>query len=242
MKLAHGGNAITLAGPPGNMAAVTPLAVAARTIIPVTIRIAGQPAIQRASVRPFGNGRSEIRLRLPLDTPPGTYDAEGVLDGKPLRMVVEVEPVIRIRVHPRQTRVSAAPHARVEFGLSIVNSGNVPFVVPKSDAFDLDDTAGQDRALGRSLRAADAPGERRADQLFEELRQSHGGEARVAVLRGPGRIEPGETGELACVLDVPDMAKAEHSYLGAWQLGNAGHVIVVDVTGSTTRGNGEVTK
>jgi hypothetical protein len=114
-----------------------------------------------------------------------------------------------------------------------MNSGNVPFDVPKSDVFDLDDAVGQERALGKTLRAPLAKGERRVDLLFDELAVNHGGEAHVAVRSGAGRLAPGESRQLTCLLDVPATAKEGRSYTGPWRLGNTAHVIVADIMTST---------
>lgn len=239
MKVDAGRETITLSGPPRNTAAVVRLETPRHRVVPITIEIAGQPAIYRAFVRPFGVGKSQIRLRLPHDTPPGTYSGESIIGGKPRSVVLEVEPLEQIRVQPIRTVLSAAAGSAVEFGLTIVNDGNVPFDVPRAAAFDLDAAAGQDKALGRALRAPLAQGERRVDRFFEEMRESHGGEARVAVMSGAHRLEPGEASELTCRLDVPVMAKEGYTYLGAWQIGNAGHVIVVEVTRDARPKNGK---
>ena len=232
------GEEITLGGPPRHITGIVPLVVSRGTVVPISISVGGQSTIYRAVVRPTGKERSELRLRLPAETPPGVYSGEGTIEGRPQRIMIVVEPVIRIQVQPKQTNVTAAATSSVEFGLTVMNSGNVPFDVPKTDVFDFDDSLGQDRALGRTLRAPLSQGERRIDRYFEELRESHGGEARVAVRSGAGRLEPGESRELTCLLDVPASARAGHSYLGPWQLGNAAHVIVADITSGARPDNG----
>ncbi|MGH7502066.1 MAG: hypothetical protein ACREL7_09940 [Longimicrobiales bacterium] len=230
MSAARGGEAITLSGPPSNTSGVAPLDSGGRAIVAITLELAAGPAIYRASVRPLGHGTSEIRLRLPADTPPGTYNGEGPFGGGPRDIVVEVEPVLRLRIHPRRTSLAAEAGARSEFEITLVNSGNVPFDVPKQSMLDLDDAEGQDRALGRALRAELPVGERRVDRFFEELRADHGGEARVAVASGGVRLEPGEASELTCRLELPLTVQEGRSYFGAWQLGNASHLINVDIT------------
>ena len=236
MKAVRRGDEITLSGPPRHTAVVVPIDLSAERIVPISISVANQPAIYRAVVRAFGSGKSEILLRLPGDTPPGKYTGEGTVGGKTRAIVVEVEPDMRLRVQPKQTLVSVAASSRVEFSLSVLNGGNVPFDVPKSGVLDLDDAAGQDLALGRTLRASLSRGERRVDRYFEELREGHAGEARVTVRNGAGRLEPGDSRELTCVLDVPAVAKEGRLYVGAWQIGNVAHVIVAEIrTGTQTR-------
>lgn len=225
------GDEITLSGPPRSMTGVYPFEVSGSTVVPISLSVGGESTIYRAVVRAE---RNEIRLRLPGETAPGSYTGEATIEGKACRVVAHVEPIVRIRVQPRQTSVTAAPTAQVEFCCSVMNEGNVPFAVPKADVFDLDDAAGQDKALGRTLRAPLTGGERRIDRFFDELRDSHGGEARVAVRNGAGPLEPGESRELACVLTVPATAQAGRSYVGSWPLGNAAHVIVAEILTGTT--------
>jgi hypothetical protein len=68
------------------------------------------------------------------------------------------------------------------------------------------------------------------DRFFEELRADHAGQARVVVTAGGGSIQPGTSRDLTCRLEIPITAQAGRSYMGAWQLGNAAHLITVDVT------------
>jgi hypothetical protein len=220
---------LTLTGPPRNMAVVVPRDEFDGRVVPISISVGGEPAIYRAVVRRHGRDLSEIRLRLPEDTPPGTYSGEGTIGGRQRGVVVEVEPVQRVRVHPRATVVTAAASSNAEFMVSVLNSGNVPFEIAKEDTFDLDDDSGQDRALGRALRAPLGEGESRVDRFFDELRASHGGEARVVVKSGAGRLMPGESRELSCVLEVPPSVREGHSYAGSWAVGNGVHVVIADI-------------
>ena len=240
MPPARGAKKFTLAGPPRNTTAVARLGVdaPAKAILPVTLKLAGQPAVFSALIKPFGEGTVEIRLRLPRQTPPGTYTGEAPIGGKQRPIVVEVESVTRLRMHPEQTLLSAEAGSKAEFRVTLVNRGNVPIDIPKAGAFDLDDDEGQDRALGRTLRAALREGERRVDRLFEEVRESHGGEARVTVRTGAGRLDPGDSCGLTCVLDVPATVQAGRSYLGVWEIANANHVIVVGVAKGSPPNNG----
>ncbi len=229
MSTIRGAEGITLAGPPRKVTAVVRLVAPPGAVMSVELLIAGKPVIYRASVRRFGEGTSEIRLRLPRDTPPGIYVGEAVLGDEELPITVEVEAAGKLRVRPKQTLLSAEAGSRAEFVVVVLNSGNVSVDIPKAGVFDLDDTEDQDRAWGRTLRAKLPEGEHRIDRFFEEIRGSHGGEARVAVRTGGGRLDPGESSELSCLLDVPVTVQVGRSYLGAWQIANASQLIVVEV-------------
>src|SRR5678816_434179 len=98
MMATRPGNEIALAGPPRNMTGVVASDVSKSAVIPISIKVKGESTVYRAVVRPARNGVSEIRLRLPNDTPPGAYTGEATIDGAPRRVTLAVEPVMRIRV------------------------------------------------------------------------------------------------------------------------------------------------
>ena len=226
----HAPELITLTGPPRNASAIVRLEAGGQRVLTVALKLAGGIAVHKAYVRPFGEGTSEIRLRLPREMPPGRYSGEVMVGESRMGIMVEVEPVEHLRVQPQRSRLSLPPGGTVEFGVQVENRGNVPIEVPKAVALDLDDDEGQDRALGRALRARLGPGESRVDRFFEEIREAHGGEGRVQVLAGAGRLPPAESRALRCQLEAPEMVRAGRSYFGAWELGDAAHVLLVDVT------------
>ncbi len=227
---ARAGDEIVLLGPPRSLSGRVSLPVAKSQVVPVSITVGEQSTVYRGTLRPAGTSASELRLRLPGDTAPGTYTGETTLAGKPQRVRVQVEPLLRLTLEPRQSNLTAVAGSQQEFAFFVNNDGNIPFEIPKADTFDLDDGIAQERALGRTLRAKLADGEHPIDHLFDELRDAHGGEASVAVRVGAGTIVPGESRQLTCVLTVPAAAKAGRSYVGPWQLGNTAHVIVADIT------------
>lgn len=226
---------VLLAGPPWKLRAVAPLDTAGERVAVLKLELAGEHALHRATIRPFGPGTSEIRLKLPRDTPPGTYRGEASLGGEAHAVVVQVTPVVRTRVTPRQTALVVEPGGRAEFEILVSNNGNVAVDVPKAATFDLDDEAGQDRALGRTLRAGLGHGESRIERFFEELRVSHGGEARVLLVEGAGALEPGESRTLRCQVEVPLTLQPGRAYAGGWEVGSASHLLVVEVTKSGPR-------
>jgi hypothetical protein len=229
---------LTFAGPPRRASARVPLAPSVGRTRQVTIEIDGKLAGYRADVRRSGQGASEVRLHLPVETPPGRYVGNASVGDELRKVVVVVEPLSRLRVRPGQSIVAAAAGAHADFAIELTNAGNVAFDVPRVGTFDLEASEGQDRALGRALRAELEPGERRVDRFFEELREMHGGEARVRVVSGAGPLEPGTSRELHCRIDVPDMMRPGSSYEGTWELDSALHTIIVDVTGAAPRTRG----
>ena len=223
---AREGEAIELVGPPYKLAGLVRHPLSQR-IVPLALQLRRELTIVEAHARAYSNDTIQLRLRLPRDTAAGTYRGEATLGGETHAVVLDVQPVLDLRVQPKQTRLDASKGA--EFSVELSNRGNVVFDVAKSFAFDLDDDEGQGRALGRALRARLSPNESRVDRFFEELREDHGGEARVRVLDGAGALAPAETRVLRARLDLPDNVRAGRVYTGAWKLGNVAHVIVVSI-------------
>jgi hypothetical protein len=229
---------LMFAGPPRRAAARVPADASFGRAVAVLLRIGDELTRHRADVRRSGEAASEVRLHLPPETPPGRYTGHALVDDEQRQVVVVVEPHSRLRVRPEETRITAAAGSRVEFSVELTNAGNVKFDVPKGAAFDLDASEGRDRALGRALRAELEQDERRVDRFFEELRDLHGGEARMEVVRGAGPLEPGETRTLDCRILLPDMMQTGTSYQGTWDLDTAMHTIIIEAAGLALRTRG----
>jgi len=221
---------ITLAGPPRNTSGIVQLDAGGAKVATVALKLASELAVHKVFLRPFGPGVTELRLRLPRETPPGNYGGEFALGEQRSGIRVEVEAVLHLRVHPPFTRLSLLPGGITEFAISLENRGNVPFEVPVSSALDLDDQESQSLALGRALRARLEPGEKRIDRFFEEIREQHGGQAKLIVVAGAGPLAPASTREVHVRVEAPETMHPGHSYSGGWQLGDAAHVLEVQVT------------
>ncbi|MFN8571260.1 MAG: hypothetical protein U0132_04330 [Gemmatimonadaceae bacterium] len=231
-------NGIVLVGPPRRVTGRVPVALSKSVLVLASVTVGKETTVYRATLRPTGTNSAELRLKLPADTPPGTYVGEATIDGDAHRLQVRVEPVVKISIEPKQSMLAATGSAPVEFGFVIANEGNVPFTVPETDTFDLDDGVAQDKALGRSLRTPLATGAHAIDAYFDQLRDAHGGEARVRVQSGAGPLVPGEHRQLRCVVDTPPTAKSGRSYVGSWQLGNTAHTVLVETR--ATKGSSTV--
>jgi hypothetical protein len=222
---------ITLAGPPRSARAIVRLDAGGVRVATVALKVGDGVVVHKVYLRPFGADATELRLRLPRETPPGSYSGEVSLGERRTGIRVAVEAVVRLRVHPQLTRLSLPPRGTGEFPLTLQNRGNVPFEIPKAVALDFDEDQ-QGRALGRALRASLPEGERRVDRFFEELREVHGGEGKVVVLEGAGRLLPADARELRCRVELPESMRPGRAYRGAWQLGDHAHVLEVQVTSS----------
>ena len=229
----NNGNPLELTGPPHRLSGIIAHSVQERRI-PVALKLERELTIVDAHARALGANTAELRLKLPRDTAAGAYRGEAVIGGTKRTLVIRVQPVVDLRVEPKQTRLETSARAKTEFTVEVTNRGNSVVDIAKSYTFDLDDAAGQDRALGRALRARLSGEESRVDRFFEELRADHGGQARVLVLSGAGALRPASARTLRCSLDVPDDVRAGTTYTGAWKLENVAHVIVVTVSGAAT--------
>lgn len=238
MSAVTGGERILVSGSPQNTKAVIHADAPRDPIVAVRVDIADEPSIFRAHALPQGPGVTSLRLQLPPDTPPGRYNGEVKLGDTTHPLLVVVSARLRTRIVPKKIALDAEPGGRAEFEIVASNDGNVPVEVPQSGTFDLDSDEGQDRALGVSLRAKLAAGEKRVDRYFEELRLVHGGEARVSVLSGAGPLEPGESRTLRCRLEIPMTAPPGGPYIGAWMVGATSQVVAVTVRQPAPRNGG----
>jgi hypothetical protein len=225
---------LRLSGPPQRVSGTLAVDIPKSTVVPISLSVSDEVAIYRARARAIGSGLCEVRVRLPRGTPPGTYRGESRFGDRTRSTTVEIVAKDRIRVQPPQTTLVGAPGGSAAFVVTVVNDGNVALEVPKKAWLDFDDVRGPERALARALRADLEEGEPRAERFFEEIRQDHGGEAQVHVVEGAGRVPPGETRTLKCRLETPPTVEAHRTYAGTWDLGSAGHGIVLEVTNGTT--------
>lgn len=229
MSAVTGGERILLSGPPGNARAVVPIDAPETEAVTVRLDVGGDAQLHRAILRPVGPGSTRLTLQLPRQTPPGEYRGEMKRGDVAHALVVQVEPRPRTRISPKQSLLAVEPGSRVEFDVVVSNEGNVDVQVPKSEAFDLHDPVGQDRALGLTLRADLAEDERRVDRWFEELRRMHGGEARVTVMEGGGTLQPGDSRRIRCRLEVPMTMEPGRAYSGSWPIGSTSHIVAVEI-------------
>lgn len=229
---AYAGDDVLLIGPPRSLSGRVAFAAPKSQIVPVSISVGDVATVYRATLRPAGGSASELRLRLPADTPAGTYTGEAMLFGKPQRLRAQVEPLMRLIIEPRQLQLVLAEGRPAEFSLFVTNDGNVDVDVPSSATLDLDDGVAQERALGRTLRAKLAEGEHPIDRLFDELRGAHGGEGTVTVRAGAGLLRPGDARQLNCVLSASGAATPGRVYEGAWQIGTSALFIVAEIQSS----------
>ena len=137
-----------LRGAPPHLSAVMPSGSFAEGAVPLSVKLplpesATMPTT--AWIEPLGNaGLNCIQVELPESTPPGDYRGTVEIGKQQCSIVLEIAPRVELRILPATSMVDAQPGARNEFGLTIINVGNVPVEVPKATAFWIYDKQGLD--------------------------------------------------------------------------------------------------
>jgi len=224
MAATAGKEPVVLRGHPGQLAAAVRLAEPARGVFPLFLE---QPppglgeARLRVSVAPGGaGGWAELRAHLPPATPPGTYRGTMALGEREQPVRLEVDTRRHARLVPRRLALAGAPGAELSFDLGVWNAGNVALTLPERAAFGLYDEDGADAVIDRVLLAgAEAAGERAlAERVLGRLVPAHAALAEVRLETRTRTLAPGEAGEAAGRLRVPQSFRTGASYVGIWPL------------------------
>jgi len=176
-----------------------------------------------------GLGLTRLRLRVPKTMAPGTYRGSAEIGETRQPIVVEIQPERQLRFFPSRTSIEAEAGASVDLTLALANLGNVAVEVPESSAFGLFPVKGMDEVISRVIEARLERGERRIDRFLDELAESHGGNARVRIRRGSGRLEPGDVHDLELTLRLPAKLVSGRLYRGLLSLDYAKQRVEVRV-------------
>ena len=174
-----------------------------------------------------------LRVSLPAELAPGTY--EGVLrsNGGGRAARVEVDAAPRLRVVPEQLRLGAHPGDLVGVDLTILNQGNVPVAIRRVQAVGIFMEGGIERALWNAYVQPLQKGQRRMDAIADSLAAAHGGLLRIKVDRGAGAIAPGEVRELHLIVHVPTGLEAGALYGGTWEVPGLVYPVSLQVAGKS---------
>jgi hypothetical protein len=181
----------------------------------------------------MGTSAAVVNLTLPPTTPRGTYLGTVEIAGQALRFQVEVEPHTRLAVHPPGVTLRLKPGARASAELTVVNEGNAPAEIQRSDTVNFDDDDAFDHGLDAAVHARQREGQRRVDVFFDELARSSGGTARLEVEDGAGALAPGEARSVQVRFSVPKEVRVGHTYTGSWKIGDAAFTIQLEVPNSS---------
>lgn len=170
-----------------------------------------------------------LRLSLPSDVGPGTYAGTLRMGTGERAVELEVEAAPGLRVIPEQLRIGARPGQTVDVELVLLNHGNVPVEVRRTQAIGIFMQGGVERALHRAYVEKLEKGQRRVDVLAETLAEAHAGLVKMRLRKGYGSVAPGELRQLAASLDVPAGAAAGRTYGGNWELANLVYPVTITV-------------
>ena len=186
---------------------------------------------------PSGQSATWVRFAVPDDTPAGSYTGELFAGESHFPIMVEIEARLHLDVSPSRLSFVASPGSQITVRMTAINGGNVPVQIEEAGGFGLFDVHGADRAIGEALRSeedtAKSLGERRVDQLFNQLAKQHGGLVRVQFREGAGRLAPGEFRTLSVLVRMPDGIKPGCAYSGTWPVANLRLSVHVNVSSRT---------
>lgn len=184
---------------------------------------AGVVQLKVASVSRAHEPYAQIKLRLPEGTPPGRY--EGVLEaaeGRSHPVVIHVQESRRLRLWPPSVTHAARAGETITVRSSILNRGNVPYVIPERAPVEL--YAGGRGWRGHFHAAAKSSGEQGhqafLDEFVKRVGQDELGFARARVLQGAGSLAPQEGRALEIEFELPKKLKGRRTYGAALLLGD----------------------
>ncbi len=226
-------------GAPGMVGGTLVLpALDAPPVVAVRLTLEGKTATAiPAQVERIGaKGLSRVRLDMPRWTPPGTYEGTVTIGDQQRRIAVEVEPVQLVRVEPRRLVVRGGPKEVVAAEVTLANVGNAPYDVRGAAMFALYDPSSLERATAQAFQATARGKERFVDRLATALGDGYGGNVRLKVEAGAGRLDPGESRAVRVSLHLPEGLQRGRVYEGVWRIADLGYNVAVDTGAGRTVG------
>ncbi len=172
-----------------------------------------------------------VRVKVRPTTAPGRYPGSLHVGGLTVPIVAEVEPAPRVHCEPSRLLLDAKPRGTASADITLLNTGNVPCVVPTSSTFCLFDGHGIDHAVWVALSGEPTPEKQRIDLLLDDLAESHGGLVRARTAKGGGPIPPGEARTVRLTLRFSERLRPHSRYVGAWDLDGVRLPVRVNVIG-----------
>ncbi|HEX5719271.1 MAG TPA: hypothetical protein VF179_24125 [Thermoanaerobaculia bacterium] len=190
----------------------------------------GKPSPQELAAFPaFLQRTGVLRIDLPRDTLPGTYEGRIRIGDREQPVTVEVEPRVHLRLFPKRLYLSGSPGEHLGVDLTLTNQGNAPAEIRRAYACGLFDIDGFDRILGRILNRELK--REPLEELIDEVGREHAGLMRIKIARGSGEVQPGEVREIRLELVLPAQLHPSRTYNGMWRLHNLHYPMRVTGTG-----------
>jgi hypothetical protein len=179
----------------------------------------------RLTLTPHPTG-TDLFLKLPAHTPPGSYRAAFAAEGSSHEITIEIQSTPALEVFPSTLQIEGKPGARVVDQITVANVGNVRAVIAERYAVGLYNNEGVERAIFKTFTAKLAEGKGRADRFLDELAAQHGGLVPISIGSGSGALAVGESRVLDLTFDLRSRVKANERYFGSFPLWGASRLAV----------------
>jgi len=189
------------------------------------------PGAERAQaqiVQLRGEAGFGLRVVLPRSTPAGTYKGTVALGRDERPAVVEVPVNASLRLLPNEIAVAAGAGGEAFMSIVAANRGNVDIDLPKSPRLDFFASPGLDRDPGRVFEVR-VPGLEPIFARTDELAHTDAAVAQVVLLKGAGRLSPGDERMLGIVVRVDPEVTPGLRYFGHWSLAGETFAVRLDV-------------
>ncbi|MEZ0447767.1 hypothetical protein [Cellulomonas sp. ICMP 17802] len=221
-----------LVGPPGAVVGVVDVPPDQRTSIVLVPPATRKPDAVLSAVRvltaPAGPARTEVRLLLPDDAPPGERTAQLLWDGGAIDVRIEVLGSQAVEVRPLVVPVVAPAGSITPVSVHAVNRGNVPVEIGKVAVLAFEERETLEHAIVAGL-SGKATGLDRWAVVADTVAARQSEAARVVVTQGAGSLAPGADAWVVGEVHVPaGLSVAEHA--GTWVVAGVRVRIEVQVT------------
>jgi hypothetical protein len=199
-----------------------------RVLLPTSLSSDGRSTSVRARVVRRREGAGELRVSLPVHTPPGEYAAQLEMNGEVQPVALSVEPYGRLSASPAQTVLEGRPGAAAEQTVTLYNDGNVAVDLPATSVVGLHDKNGLEEAFASTWRLDSNDPLDLLKHFILALRTGDGGMLKLRI-DGAGDLAPRTERRLTIRANLPEKLKPGHSYYGEGPLGPLRYSIGVNV-------------
>ncbi|PVW12842.1 COG1470 family protein [Marixanthomonas spongiae] len=172
------------------------------------------PLYINSKLRPGEKRMEHLMLSIDPNTRPGTYENQIDIGGKKRKVTMVVQPTISVAINPTEfTFQGTAPETKHTATFTVVNTGNMPFEIPKVThvaPLDMDLLC---RAFGYGFRYDKEEGfTDTMDHVTRNLKENMPNWANSKVKEAGQVLEPGKSMLVNIEITIPENAKAENDY------------------------------
>ena len=163
-------------------------------------------------VRQRANQLADVKIRLPLDTPPGQYQAQLYLDGSQHEAIIQVEAAPKMRILPKGLSLQAAPDEKISIPLTLENTGNTQLEIPKTLVGNAFSWQVVPSALAHTLQS-DAETMPLIEKLLYELKDGYGGVFKCKLIGRTSQLKTRQRAQYRLETRVPAEAQPGYQYM-----------------------------